>query len=70
MHSLNGNSPVKTKKGKKEKAFATSAFEVSDKTVFSRALSKLCGQEISWISVKHGDRFNGDVTGMEKFIAF
>ena len=70
MHALNGNPSAKTKKGKKEKAFATSAFEVSDKAVFSRVLSKLCGHEISWISEKHGDRFNGRVTGMEGFIAF
>ena len=69
MHALNGN-PAKTGKGTKVKAFAISAFQVRNKIVFSSALSKLCGQEIKWISERHGDRFNGVDTGMERFIAF
>ena len=69
MHTLNGNLPAKMQKDKKVKAFATSAFEVSQ-TEFSRALSKLCGHEINWISEKNGDCFNGEVIGMGKFYAF
>ena len=43
IHAVNGNPPARTGKGKKVKAFATSAFKVYDRTEFSRALSKLCG---------------------------
>ena len=70
VHTLNDNPPAKTGKVKKVKAFATSAFQVTDKDTFSRALSKLCEHEISWIAGKHGDRFNGQATGMEDFIVF
>ena len=70
LNALDGNLPAKTEKSKKVKSFATSAFKVSDKSVFTRALAKLCGHEISWTSEKHGDRFNGQATGMERFIAF
>ena len=70
IHALIGNLPAKTEKSKKVKSFATSAFKVSDKSVFTRALAILCGHEISWISEQHGDRFNGQATGMERFVAF
>ena len=39
VHALNDNPPAKAGKGKKVKAFATSAFQVNDKDTFSRVLS-------------------------------
>ena len=47
IDALNGNPAAKTGKGKKVKAFATSAFQVNDKAELSSALSKLCGHDIS-----------------------
>ena len=70
VHALNGNPPARTGKGKKVKAFANSSFELSDKDTFSRALSKLCGHEITWVTKKNGDRFDGQATGKERFNAF
>ena len=70
LHALNGNPPSKTKKGKRAKAFTTSAFEVSDKTELSRVLSKLCGREVSWISEEHSDRLNCQVIWIVKMYAF
>ena len=69
-HALSDKPSARSGKGKNEKAFATSAFEVSDKAALSKALSKLCGHEIRWMAEKHGDRFNGQANGMERFNAF
>ena len=68
IHALNGN-PMRRKKGKgKLKNFATSSFPVHDRTIITKALSKLCVNLVDWTPIKYGFRFVGEAEDMDNFI--
>ena len=71
IHTLNGNGLAKMKKDRgKTKDFATSSFVVGERSIVTKALSKLCGREIDWCPKQYGFRFDGEAVGMQNFIAF
>ena len=54
----------------RKKSFAFSSFPVCDRSEISKVLLKLCVHSIDWVPIKHGFRFDGEATGMEKFVVF